>query len=55
MINREVINKLYTSYEFDKVMEEPAFNVYIYDQGYFYNAEIVCFQNSDEDIKKSRS
>lgn len=56
MIDKKAIDKLYKLYEFEKNTEKDYCSVYVYDQGYFNNAEIVLYdleKKSDiEDIKE---
>ncbi|MCC8050881.1 MAG: hypothetical protein LIP10_09535 [Clostridiales bacterium] len=52
---REKIDNLYKSYEFEKVKECPSCNVYTYDQGYFNNAEIVVFDESEDNIEEIKN
>ncbi|MCM1159153.1 MAG: hypothetical protein NC300_11575 [Bacteroidales bacterium] len=48
MYNKRDIDKLYELYEFEKDMEKESCCVYIYDQGYFNNAEIVIYDPKRE-------
>lgn len=48
MINKQDIDKLYKLYEFEKDAEKAACCVYVYDQGYFNNAEIVVYDSKNE-------
>lgn len=48
MINKQDIDKLYKLYEFEKDTEEVYCSVYIYEQGYFNNAEIVIYDSARE-------
>lgn len=45
--DKKELDNLYTLYEFEKDKEYEDCNVYIYEQGYFNNAEIVVFKDSD--------
>lgn len=56
MIRREEIDELYSLYEFEKDNEYENCSVYVYDQGYFNNAEIVLFHDfSNKDIEKIKN
>lgn len=48
MIDRQVVDKLYELYEFEKDTEKEYCCVYVYDQGYFNNAEIVIYDLTKE-------
>lgn len=48
MINKKDIDKLYELYEFEKDTEKEYCCVYVYDQGYFNNAEIVVYDSKRE-------
>lgn len=48
MINKQDIDKLYKLYEFEKDKEKESCCVYVYDQGYFNNAEIVVYDSKRE-------
>lgn len=48
MINKQDIDKLYEMYEFEKDTEKEGCCVYVYDQGYFSNAEIVVYDSKKE-------
>lgn len=48
MINKQDIDTLYKLYEFEKNKEEEYCSVYIYEQGYFNNAEIVIYDSTKE-------
>lgn len=53
MIDKKSIDKLYELYEFEKDTEKESCCVYVYDQGYFNNAEIVVYDSKREsDIHK---
>lgn len=47
---REKITELYELYEFKKDVEEDDYSIYIYEQGYFNNAEIVIFNADNKEI-----
>lgn len=49
MSEREKITSLYELYEFKKDKEDETYCVYIYEQGYFNNAEIVVFDPNKYD------
>lgn len=52
MINKQEINTLYELYEFEKHTEKENCCVYVYDQGYFNNAEIVIYDlEKDSEIQ----
>ncbi len=46
MLYRQEIDNLYTLYEFEKNLEKEYGSVYVYEQGYFNNAEIVIYDKS---------
>lgn len=48
MIDKKAIDKLYELYEFEKDTEKESCCVYVYDQGYFNNAEIVVYDSKRE-------
>lgn len=48
MFNKQDIDKLYELYEFEKNTEKESCCVYVYDQGYFNNAEIVIYDSKKE-------
>lgn len=49
MIQRKQVDALYALYEFEKDTENEYCSVYVYDQGYFNNAEIVIFDSRKPD------
>ena len=44
-MDRKKINELYKLYGFTLESEEQEYSVYLYEQGYFSNIEIVAFSN----------
>lgn len=53
MINKQDIDKLYELYEFEKDKERESCCVYVYDQGYFNNAEIIVYDlKKESDVQK---
>jgi len=50
LMQREKIDNLYKLYDFEKDNEYVGCSVYVYDQGYFNNAEIVIFQDLDSSV-----
>lgn len=49
MKNRENIESLYSLYEFEKDKQYEQCDIYVYEQGYFNNAEIIVFDLSKKD------
>lgn len=47
--NKKELDELYTLYEFEKHKEMEGCSIYIYEQGYFNNAEIVTFRDFSEE------
>lgn len=48
-MERQKINELYKLYGFTLECEESAYSVYLYEQGYFSNIEIVVFSKISQD------
>lgn len=46
---KDSISSLYELYGFSKDIDEKYYTVYLYDQGYFNNAEIIKYKGADED------
>lgn len=52
-MKRANADNLYKLYEFEKDREVPSCSVYVYEQGYFYNVEMVVFDHGDENANES--
>lgn len=55
MISKEEkkdLDKLYALYGFAKMSDTDEYMVFTYSNGYFYNAEIIRFVDSNSTIKK---
>lgn len=52
-MKRVDVDNLYKLYEFEKDKEVPSCTVYVYEQGYFNNAEMVVFDHRDERVNES--
>ncbi len=50
----EEIEALYELYGFSKVKQSDDYVVFTYSNGYFYNAEIIKFNNQIEETKLKR-
>ena len=58
MISKEEkkdLDKLYALYGFAKMSDTDEYMVFTYSNGYFYNAEIIRFVDSNSTIKKIKS